>query len=140
MPYAAEQDIIDLHGAELLDLLADTDGDGNRDSAAVTQALEDASAVIDSYLSARYALPLSQIPRTLVTLCVDIAIYRLARSPDLLSEDIRQRYEDALKHLSHIAAGKAGLGIAEPESAGSSEMVVMDAQPRRSGRDKLRGW
>lgn len=139
MTYATEQDIIDLHGAELLDLLADTDADGVRDPETVTRAIDDASALIDGYLSGRYALPLSQVPRTLATLCVDIAIYRMARSPDLLTEDIRQRYEDALKFLRDIAAGKAGLGLSEPAPEASSETVLVEGPERLFSRGTLRG-
>ena len=77
MPYATEQDLVDLHGATLIDRLADTDGDGVRDAAKIARALETASDMIDGYISGRYALPLAKPSGSLRDCCVSIAVYRM---------------------------------------------------------------
>jgi phage gp36-like protein len=143
MAYANETDIIALYGAELLDMLADKTGDGVRDAAAVARALDDAASLIDGYLSQRYTLPLAAVPALLKTLCIDIALYRLASNPALLSDDARRRYDDAVKFLRDIGAGKASLGLsaggdgAASEAAGA-QMILIESSDRVFSRDKLR--
>ena len=151
MPYAAEQDLIDLHGAALIDRLADTDGDGARDAAKIARALETASDMIDGYISGRYTLPLAKPSGVLRDACVSIAVYRMASSPGLLADDMRERFKDAVKFLEHVAAGKANLGgiptasasvtpgaASAPSQTASPQAVVMTTNPRLFGRDQLR--
>lgn len=137
MSYATQADIIDRYGENALYAVADRDGDGVLDSEAIGNALNDATAEIDSYLAARYPLPLTVAPKIIVILCVDIALYRLA--PDYRTEERRQRYEDAVKLLRAISEGKASLGIAEPEAPIERPEISVDARrqifsPRRLDR------
>jgi phage gp36-like protein len=143
MAYASETDIIALYGAELLDMLADKTGDGVRDAAAVARALDDAGSLIDGYLSQRYTLPLAVVPALLKTLCIDIALYRLASNPALLSDDARRRYDDAVKFLRDIGAGKASLGLpaggdGAPSEVAGAQIVLIESGDRVFSRDKLR--
>lgn len=135
MPYATQQQIEDRYGQEALLLVADRDGDGVADTAVVDQALIDATAEIDTYLAARYDLPLPSTPEVLVRLCVDIVIYRLAADADVATEEKRQRYEDAVALLRRMASGEVSLGLPEPPES-SNGTVSINAQPRRFGRDK----
>jgi phage gp36-like protein len=150
MAYATEQDIIDIYGAPRLDMLADADADGTRDAAKVERALNTASDVIDGYISNRYALPLPRASGVLKDCCVSIAVYRMATDPSLMGEDVRQRYEDAVAFLKDIAKGVAGLGSiptsaqSAAAAAGSApklaspQTVLVEAQPRVFGRERLR--
>lgn len=113
MAYATQTDIQARYGEDALYAVADRDGDGGLDTEAIGRALDDATAEIDSYLAARYPLPLPVVPKIATILCVDIALYRLA--PDNRTDERRQRYEDAVKLLRAISEGKANLGITEPE-------------------------
>lgn len=146
MAYATQSDIVTLYSEDAL-YVADRDGDGAPDVDAITRALTSASGEIDSYLGVRYPLPLPETPDLLVQFCVDIGIYRLASSRDTLSEEHRRRYEDAIKHLEKIAAGKATLAIAAP-SDGDSEApsepsrprpIVVGGPEREFTRDKMKG-
>ena len=74
----------------------------------LNRALTDAAALIDSYLSRRYLLPLTVTPQVLIPYALDIARYRLDRIRD--REDVRQRYEDAIKWLESVRDGKCFLG------------------------------
>jgi phage gp36-like protein len=147
--YATEQDMIDLYGANRIDMLADITGDGVRDAAKIARALATASDLIDGYISNRYALPLPRTTGALTDCCVSIAVYRMAAGPALLTEDIRTRYEDAIKYLRDVAAGKAALGgiptaaasagaAAAASETASPQAVVLSGPPRLFSRDSLR--
>ncbi|NJL03254.1 MAG: DUF1320 domain-containing protein [Spirulinaceae cyanobacterium SM2_1_0] len=73
------------------------------------QTLMDVTAEIDGYVGARYALPLPSTPSTLRAAACDMARYRLDRN--LQREDVRLRYEDWIKFLRDVAAGRASLGL-----------------------------
>jgi len=145
MPYATQADIVTLYGDDAL-VVADRDGDGLADSAAVARSLSHASAEIDTHIAARYSLPLPAIPEMLTAWCVDIALYRLALSADVLSEEHRRRYEDALSSLRRVAEGKAALVFpanpdATPEETPedtSPRPIVVGGPPRLFTRDTLR--
>lgn len=136
MPYATQQDIVDRYSQETLLLLADRDGDQVIDSAVVDQALADASAEIDTYVAAKYDLPLQQVPEVLKRLCVDIVIYRLSSDADMATEEKRQRYEDAIALLARIAKGTVSLGLDVPPPS-TNGVVNISSQPRRFSRRRL---
>lgn len=155
MPYASAQDLADAYGADRILMLAATTGPAGggqevvRDDAKIARALDSASGVIDGYLSVRYSLPLPTTPATLKDACVAIAVYRLASDPGALTDDMRQRYEDAIAFLKDVAKGIAGIGVlttAEQraqQAAGSAALaspqtVLVDADPRVFSRQLLR--
>lgn len=140
MPYATQADIVTLYGDAVLPVLADRDGDGLADTAAVARALESASQEIDLYVGARYRLPLPEGVPMLAQWCVDIALYRLAQTSDVLSDEIRRRYDDALAALKRVARGEAALSLPidpEGEDAGPRP-VVAGGPPRLFTRDRMR--
>jgi phage gp36-like protein len=147
MPYATQSDIALIYGQQSL-VVADHDRDGTPDEAAIARALLAATGEIDTYLAARYRLPLHETPSFVTQLCVDVALYRLALSADLLTTEHRTRYEDALAHLRRIAEGKAALVFATPAPTpdAATETGFEGPQPIVSGgpdkiftRDQMRG-
>ena len=136
MPYATAEQVTERHGADAVLLLTDRDGDGVADSGAIERALEDASAEIDTYLAAKYDLPLSETPAVLTRLAADIAIYRLAVSADRRIDEHRVRYDDAVKLLVRIAKGEASLGLASP---GQPSRAWTQSRPRRFSRETMAG-
>jgi len=147
MTYAIAQDIVELYGPSAL-YVADRDNDGAADDGAVTRALSLASDEIDSYVGVRYALPLPAAPGILRQHCVDIAVYRLALSADVLTEEHRRRYDDAIAHLLRIANGKAALVLpVDPDApvdpddtpgSNSPRPIVADGPPRLFTREAMR--
>lgn len=124
MPYTTLQGLVDRFGSDAVVLASDRVGAGAADTAAVDQAVVDASDEIDSYLAARYTLPLASVPGVLLErLAADIALYRLSFDSGTLTDEKRRRYEDAVRLLQAIAKGTASLG-----PAGSS-----DAPPPAAG-------
>ena len=144
MIYATQSDITTLYSEDAL-YVADRDGDGVPDEAAITRALASASSEIDSFIGVRYTLPLASSTDLLVQFCVDIAIYRMALGRDVLSEAHRQRYDDAIKHLKEISRGNASLNIqlggdGEEGSTPSRPRPIVTGGPERQfTRDKMRG-
>ncbi len=138
MAYATQDDIVTIYSADALFV---AERDGVVDGAAVVRALDSASGEIDSFIAVRVALPLPEVPDLLVQFAVDIALYRLASSAAIMSDELRQRYEDALAHLRRIAKGEAALVLpvapdAEPQSPAP---IVADGEPRLFTRTSLRG-
>lgn len=152
--YATQSDIVALYGANAL-VVADRDGNGVADGAAVERALASASDEINSYLAVRYPVPVAApAPQILVQLCVDIGVYRLALSADVLSAEHRQRYEDALAMLKRLAKGEAALVLAVDPNAPPSDPndpdavtalndgpqpIVVGGPPRVFSREQMRG-
>lgn len=146
MPYATLEDIVAIYGHHAL-VVADHDRDGQPDTAAVARAMEAATGEIDTYLAARYALPLHETPTFLKQLAVDIAVYRLALAADVATTEHRTRYEDALSHLKKIGEGKAALAFTTPVPTPDATASAFDRpQPIVQGgpekiftRDQMRG-
>jgi phage gp36-like protein len=79
----------------------------------ISQAINDASGLIDGYIATRYALPMADPPPILTICCVDIAVYNLQKLRPIRDiKDSRDRYEDWLKFLEKVNKGEVQLGIA----------------------------
>ena len=134
MAYATTTDLTERYGADLLLLIADRNGDGAADAGVLEQALQDATAEIDAYLAAQYDLPLSETPAVLTRLAADIAVYRLSSEADRLTDERRQRYDDAVALLKRLAKGEASLGLASP---GAPSRAYSTSRPRRFSRETM---
>ncbi|EGG3767920.1 DUF1320 domain-containing protein, partial [Salmonella enterica] len=92
MMYASAQDMRDRY--ENIDDLLRLPGTDDLNEKKLTQALNDAGALADSYLSAKYTLPLAVVPQVLVQHCCAIAFYYLCDQQP--SDQARDRYREAL--------------------------------------------
>ena len=137
MVYATETEIDTRRGTRLLDIIADTENTGDRDTDAIARGLSTATSKIDSYLSARYPVPLTTAPDFIVGYCCDMAIYEVASGADVLTEIIETRNADAIAHLRLIAQGKADLGLPETGQVKteSPQAIQIDSEPKRFGRN-----
>ena len=136
--YATVQELeTRLGGTEALVTLADRDGDGVADAELVERALADAAAEIDSYLAGRYALPLPAVPAVLVRLACDMAVYRITCDYGAgLTEERRQRYEDAVSWLKRAASGDVALGLPPQQEPAQTTTVpgLVSGRPRAFDR------
>lgn len=132
--YAAQTDIEARYGNNLLLTIADPDNTGATNTGLVSAALATASDVIDSHLQERYQLPLVTVPDLLVGFAVDIAVYRIAILP---TDEMRNRYKDAMAQLKNISTGVQQLGLAPPPPTTGQSPVITGPQ-RRFGRGKGR--
>lgn len=122
-PYASVDDFIEAFGIIEARRTAniDTPTANNPDNDRMTEALEDASDEIDSYLQERYnvATLRGNPPRRIKRICLDIARYTLTKNRP--PEDYRLRYQDALNWLKDAAVGKVSLGLTATDEVTSSE-------------------
>lgn len=108
MPYCTVSDMAARFGEqELIDLSAP--GQTQVDNTVLDQAIHDAQAEIDGYVSARYQLPLSPVPTVLVRLSCNIARYYLYN--DQMNEAVEQSYKDAIRFLKDVSNGHVQLGV-----------------------------
>lgn len=133
MSYATQADIENRYGVDALLVVADRNDDQVIDTEIVTAALADASAEIDSYVGARYPLPLPMVPRVLSQLCVDIAFYKLSADADMATDERRLRYEDAINLLKRFSRGEVTLGLPRPPQT-TNGVAHIQSQPRRFKR------
>ncbi|MCC7413319.1 MAG: DUF1320 domain-containing protein [Gammaproteobacteria bacterium] len=134
MSYASPQELIERFGEQELLQLTDQGGRGIIDSAALDRALADADRVIDSYLRARYTLPLDAgviAASGLALAAANIARYVLMGTQ--APEEVRDRYRDALAWLKDVQAGRASLGAEDP-AAPTGPGRIRTAEPQ-SGFD-----
>ena len=139
MSYCTYEDVEARLGAKDLAALADYDGDGAADTDVVGRAIASAEALIDSYLAVRFAVPVQgaggQCPPVLATRAVNLAIYFLRLGRDSVTADVRAQYEDDVRWLGHVVAGRSSLGIEPNPSEGSGAPSVRhETQPRLFGR------
>ena len=93
--------------------------------------LDDASDEIDSYLEARFSLPLANAPSILTRLCCEIAMFHLqGLRPIHDLEYAKVIYDKACAFLNEVSEGQLTLGLnsatgTEPADP-SSPAVVMD--------------
>lgn len=109
MAYATARDIETIYGKEILDIVADRSNTGRQDVDAVQAALQVSEDEINSYLGARYAVPLNPVPPYIRQMCVDFTVYRLALDAAPRSDEMRLRYLDHISYLKDVATGKVDL-------------------------------
>jgi phage gp36-like protein len=130
--YCTSDDIIDLYGYDLLVRIADHDKDGAPDPDKVEKGLIGAAEICDAYLSAQYTVPVVPAPGIVRTCAINIAVYLIAMDRVRRTEEMRLRYEDALKLLERISTGRIGLGL--PPGDGNGDGNETNPNARRKGR------
>lgn len=111
MTYATQQNMLDRFGERELIALTDRDNSGVMDDAVLANGLKLADDEINPYLVARYALPPASVPAILSGFACDIARYRLCGAEVVETEEIRNRYKDAIKFLEKVSKGEISLGL-----------------------------
>jgi len=137
MAYCTQDDIQKRIGSAELVALADYDGDDAADADAVAAAIADACALMDSYLSVRFAVPVSPVPEVLKARAVDISVYLMRLRRDSATQDARAKHEDDVAWLKDVVGGMVALGI-EPSSAEGDRApsVRYEGQSRIFGRNE----
>ncbi|MDQ1847673.1 DUF1320 domain-containing protein [Gemmobacter fulvus] len=128
------------------DLVALTDlddGTGVIDDTRIQDALDDASAEIDSYIAKAVTLPLAEVPRILKVICRDLALHRLYVNIGHSMEARRSLRDDAISYLRSVARGEAALGdggsVIAPEIT-TPGIAMTEGPDRQMTRDRLRGF
>ena len=94
--------------------------------------------LIDSYVGLRYDLPLATVPERLKRLSAAIARFYLHK--DAPPEAVRQAYDDGIKFLKDVAAGRAVLDVAGAEPAAAPASVQTSGPARVFDKTSLDGY
>lgn len=136
MTYATQQNMLDRFGEREMVALSDRENTGVVDADVVTAALESADGEINAYISARYTLPMVNVPVIVRDFACDIARYRLCGAEVTETEEVRDRYNDAIKFFVNVSKGVVKLGVdAEGDKAVPSG-GVKTSSPSRVFNDK----
>lgn len=134
--YATVADLVTRSGErELIDLTDKGDDSVGVVVPAVAEAaIADACGEVDGYLGVRYRLPIAApVPVMLVAVVCDIARFRLY--DNRATEEVRKRYDDAVRWLRDVSRGVAVLpGADTTGSAGAALAEVV-----RPGRKLFAG-
>jgi phage gp36-like protein len=125
--YATQTNITDRYGANYLLDAADRDGDDAVDTAAVTEALDDATSEMDSFIGRQYPLPLVTTPTWFVICCVDLAVCQLAsENRGSMTERIAAKCERWRDRLLRVSKGEQLLGLATEPSTHFEDALTSD--------------
>ncbi|MDM9647749.1 phage protein Gp36 family protein [Rhizobium sp. S163] len=134
-----------------LALVAADEQTGERDDIRIQLGLDDATTEVRGILAARYsAADLAALDQSSLDVVkvytIDIAFYRIALAFTRSTDNIKERYEKAIKRLEAIATGKGALtttntggGTAPVEEVGDigQNEVVLVAPERVFTRERL---
>ncbi|AHE72555.1 hypothetical protein M942_04500 [Enterobacter ludwigii] len=109
--YATRDDMINRFGRKEVVDLTDVEWTGDIDERVLTYALSTATDEINGYIAGRYALPLPHVPAVLSGYACDIARYRMTGDKRQCTDEIRDRYKDAIRYLEGVASGRVTLGV-----------------------------
>lgn len=112
MAYITREDLELRFGIDEIAQLLDDDHDdteGDEETDTLAPAIADAESIVDGYVSTRYTLPLPTVPDLVKNWAADIARFKLYE--EKASEEVRQRYEDAIAQLKDLAKGLINLPI-----------------------------
>ena len=92
----------------------------------VQGALQDADDTINSYISARYTLPLAPVPAVLARVACELARFYLY--DDQVTDLVKERHAANIKWLGEVSKGTVTLGAdaasgQQPTSSASAELV-----------------
>lgn len=131
MAYATPRDMIDRFTSHELTHLTTVSGqpyDSAYANTKVMAALDDATAFADSFISARYDLPLPSTPAALTKAVCDIARYYLHGRRVEKDDPVRLAWMEAERWLRAVARGEAKLELAgdEPDASGNLTVTTTD--------------
>ncbi|KAB6715855.1 DUF1320 domain-containing protein [Roseobacter sp. TSBP12] len=125
-----------------LALLTDFEGADTPSDDRLTQALDDATAEINSYIAKAVTLPLADPPHILTVICRDLAMHRLYVNLGHDAEVYGTLRKDAISTLKSIAKGDTSIG---DDGDGDTELTspgvaMTDGPARQFTRDSLKGF
>lgn len=127
MAYANRIDLVRRFGEQEIASLEDPDNTGSGDLRVSSEALDDGTEEVNSYVAVRYSLPLPTVPAPLSRACCDVARFRLYK--DRPTEEVKYRYERTVKWLEQLAAGKVLLTFDPALTVAEVEDLTKPALP-----------
>lgn len=141
MPYCTLADITDMLDENEIIRYTDDAGTGLVNTSVTDKAIAGADALIDSHLAARYSVPVQDVPDIIIGLAVDIAIYKICSRRSAAPDEIRRKYDDAVRYLEKVAAGKIIIPKADSAPADTSAgSAAVTSSKRVFSRSSLQGF
>jgi phage gp36-like protein len=142
MPYCTHADLLMRMSEQELIELTDEAGAGLLNSDAETRAIADADGEIDGYCGGSYPVPFNPVPVMVRKISVDVTIYNLygLRATLALPDDIKARYDNAVRFLKDVSKGLVKLGADAPAPANTENTVNIAGNDRIFTRAKLTGF
>jgi phage gp36-like protein len=123
VPYASIDELTHAAGGtERLIQLADWDGSGTVDGAVLDQALAQADAFLDQYLSLRYATPILNPSPVLRGMAAEQAVYWLRQARGMVGDEENRQLENRQRQLELMRDGR--LRPDEPPPVRSTAVVA----------------
>lgn len=140
MAYVTQTDLEAYFGTEQLLIAADRDGDGSYDTDVISTGITAATEEIDTYVGIKYELPLAATPGVLTRVGCDLAMYHMSVGHHSMTEDKKERYNNGVRWLRDLAAGKVTLGPEEDDVTAPDEAELYASIPERLfTRSKMEG-
>ena len=107
MAYSSYEDLIRTSSENDVIELTDDNCDGSADTDVVTEAISKADALIDSYVSGRYRVPLSPVPTVIGDISAQLAIHFLweRRHRQNMPQSLMEIYKNLIARLKQIHEG-----------------------------------
>lgn len=90
----------------------------------VNEQIAVASEFIDNSLRGRYTLPLSNNYKQLNSICIEIVVFNLKARRNLITDNIKYRYDTAISQLNALKNGTSVLN--EPSNTQKGKMIVIN--------------
>lgn len=137
MAYVTNADIEARLGTQTYVQLTDDDGTGTADLVKVDEARLGAEGEANSYLAARYAVPVDlsnepQVAAVLKSFVLDLAAYRLHSRRPPVPDDVIRRRDEAVVWLTRAASGLVQL----PAAIALRENQALGIVGRKAGPDR----
>lgn len=126
MNYATTADMLQRFGEQELLQLTDAGRSGEIDETLLDLALIDATAEIDSYLATVRTTAPTTTFGILISVACDIARYRLYAGIGGQTDQVKERYDAAVRWLRDVAMGRAKLGIASDTVPTTSSIAATE--------------
>lgn len=112
--------------------LTDDSNTGEVDATIVEAVINDASELVDGYLSALYVVPMEDSPKLIKSITTDISAYLLysRRLATDMPESLTTRYKNALALLERIKRGEITIGAGQTSDTTPSGIVVSNSRRR----------
>jgi phage gp36-like protein len=136
MSYASIDDLIARFGEDELIQSTGTRLSNNArvlDEEKVTRALNDADALINTYLQKRYVIPVVPVPDLLIAIASNLARYYLrtrSENSGKISETVKDRFDEAMRQLCELRDGKILLTDVPTNANESGSRVLTNKGPQ----------
>jgi phage gp36-like protein len=143
--YASVADMIERFGAVEMSRVSVVDGPvpAQPAPARIEAMLRVATAIADSYLRARYAVPVAPVPPELARAVAAIARHDLWTGGDRVpADDVRYGHDQAIAYLKQLATGAAsldGAALASAAAAPAGAAAIATDRPRDVSTETMRG-